>query len=145
MWGWRQGHVRAVAEAHTVCWGVTSASVVRRVSGAIHGVTTVTPGGTRGHVDPLAEVRGPCRAVAGRLAGTVVRLFEVFSCPWRPPTLFSLLLPMARVPWPSLPTHLRQDKQGGPLIPCRYAAIGSLLLVCIAAIAAIEYVDRCER
>jgi hypothetical protein len=76
---WRQGHVRTVAEARTVCWGVTSGSVVRRVSGAFHGVMTVTPGGTRGHVDPLAKVRGLSRAVAGRLAGTVVRLCAVFS------------------------------------------------------------------
>lgn len=91
---WRQGHVRAVAEAHTVCWGVASGSVVRRVSRAFHGVMTVTPGGTRGHVDPLAEVQGLSRAVAGRLAGTVVRLCAVFSY-HAPPTLCSLRLAMA--------------------------------------------------
>ena len=76
-----QGHVRAVAEAHTVCWGVASDSGVRRVSGAIHGVTTGVSGVTRGHVDPLAEVLGLSRAVAGRIAGTVVRLWAVFSYP----------------------------------------------------------------
>ena len=32
-----------VADAHTVCWGVASGRVVRRVSGALQGVTTSHP------------------------------------------------------------------------------------------------------
>jgi hypothetical protein len=59
-----QGHVRAVAEAHPVCCGVASGSVVLRVSGARQVVTTVAPGVTRCRVDPLAEMRGISLAVA---------------------------------------------------------------------------------
>jgi hypothetical protein len=92
-----QGPVRAVADAHTVCWGVASSSGVRRVSGTLHGVTTVAPGGTRWHVDPLAEGQGRSRAVAGRIAGPVVYLCAGFSSPWLPPILCSLHLAMARV------------------------------------------------
>jgi hypothetical protein len=39
----RPEHVRAVAEAHTIYWGIASSSVVRRVSEAIHGVRRSRP------------------------------------------------------------------------------------------------------
>ena len=44
------------------------------------GRATVAPGVTWCRVDPRAELRGLSLAVAGRITGIVVRLFEVFSC-----------------------------------------------------------------
>jgi hypothetical protein len=124
--GWMRGHVREVAEAHTVCCGVASGSVVLHVSGAMRVVTTVAPCVTRCRMDHLAEMRGISLAIAGRIACKAVSLFEVFSCPWLPPTLFSILLAIAR-------------SQCTPLLPCPTIGIPEKLRLMTALFGSVGY------